>query len=57
VKAFGAQAQIEYAPEGLRYELSVPLAAIEALSASSRLAPEAPVQTRRDMRPKEAIKA
>ena len=57
VKAFGAQAQIEYAPEGLRYELSVPLAAIEALSASNPLASDSPVQTRRNMRPQEAIKA
>jgi len=53
VKAFGAQAQIEYAPEGLRYELSVPLAAIGAPSASNPLASGSPVQTGSDMRPQE----
>jgi len=57
VKAFGAQAQIEYAPEGLRYELSVPLAAIGVPSASNPLASGSPVQTGRVMRPQEATRA
>src|SRR3974390_24748 len=54
VKAFGAQAQIEYAPEGLRYELSARLATIEPLLASSPATSNPPVQSQRDTKPLEA---
>jgi len=47
VKAFGAQAQIEYDPDGLRYELSARLATIEPLLASSPATSNPSVQAQR----------
>jgi two-component sensor histidine kinase len=54
VKAFGAHAQIEYASDGLRYELSARLATIEPLLASSPATFNPPVQTQRGTKPLEA---
>jgi len=54
VKAFGAQAQIEYAPDGLRYELSARLATIEPLLASSPATSNPPAQAQRGSKALEA---
>ena len=54
VKAFGAQAQIEYAPDGLRYELSARLATIEPLLASSPATSNPPAQAQRGPKALEA---
>jgi PAS domain S-box-containing protein len=54
VKAFGAQAQIEYAPDGLRYELSARLATIESRLASGPSTSNPPVQAQRGSKALEA---
>src|SRR3974390_1818921 len=54
VKAFGAQAQIEYAPDGLRYALSARLATIESRLASGPSTSNPPVHAQRGSKALEA---